>query len=1037
MTTYKYSVPWLEMEAAASRAVPRAEWEGFCDKLGTVLPTVNLPETDLTPAVAFKGGLLAEHPGFQKAEIYRAMKYVRGPLRGKAKKMVAGLVRRVADERRVLNDLKGVHAAYLELGDWATNRESSYAHDTAKWAVTVAAATMFGHTTNDRTDPTATAAKATLLTSAYYKELVHACQVVEAVKLLKSARHSSKVKKLTAAYGLNPEESSALRIRNRRAARAVLPAGFPQVEFWASSVWLKTTHGTAILPTGDMQRLEQYAVATMNMTAVMIFKAAIEMTDPSADLAWMRKEFREMSTAVVTVPKDADVHVCRAYMQAYKAALATHAGRADAAADAYSELVAMPYATKSGAVRHFSELREMTVGRIEDLGKVHKALPASTSLGAATAYGRYVKARQENPRRPVDATRPPLDPDLFEKCLRDEVAVALRKKDESLAVTLVDPLQPPAWYRPWVDRKVVPARPGWSRALNLRGSAIAPARSDYAAGTFKDSALAPDQCPPDGATVAPKEHTNMALRRFVSMDYPTQAMAAAALLSTHNRATKADQKSENYKDPLRLFYEATLLDRMGVSWTESAIYSVAKHHPCYMLGKSPQDQQAKAREMIGPAIGGRTKRFFSFDVSNWSAGMAARVQKISGSLWAEVFDDPAVGCAYNCMAGATVYVQKHGVLAGFVSPTANFEGYDGKAMTMVHLALMAATVQRTRQTTNEEDLSVELLTYIDDGAAALELPTRTAEATFSEFMTCAEEVYGAERFVLHALKCLPSDRMFTFLNEVYYAGAHEVSATKAALRIASEPKQEHDSLPDRVMTLSSGTQGAVQAGLPNVVAALFCYYLVALELTTWVRHPKEMTSASPVAVALMIASPAAYYGLAVPSPRGFDKTGKGASISEGVAAMQSFALAYPAAKRVVIKRLRTPLPTRTGAAILRNPTGTSGLSVLRTNRISAALAEVAPSTAVNPVAQKVMRPLATFDAESYARALFGNSTTLSATAIQMAWKACPLSNAEAWLAKFRSSKTVASFIGRGRMRAIMRLQREDAARAFAIAFAAM
>jgi hypothetical protein len=389
------------------------------------------------------------------------------------------------------------------------------------------------------------------------------------------------------------------------------------------------------------------------------------------------------------------------------------------------------------------------------------------------------------------------------------------------------------------------------------------------------------------------------------------------------------------------------------------------------------------------------------------------------------------------MANSTVYVQKHGILAGYVSPTANFEGYDGKAMTMVHLALMSATVQRTRQVTQNPDISVQLMTYIDDGAAALELPTAPAEAIFEEFMKSAEEVYGAERFVLHALKCLPSDRMFIFLNEVYYGGAHEVSATKAALRIASEPKQEHDSLPDRIMTLSSGAQGAVQAGLPNVVAGLFCYFLVALELTTWVRHPNEMIAASPVAVALMIASPAAYYGLAVPSPRGFDKTGKGASISEGIAAMQSFALAYPAAKRVVVKRLRTPLPARSAVAILRNPTGTSGLSVLRTNRVSAALAEVAPSIAVNPVARMVMRPLATFDAEAYATALFGNTTTVSATAIQMAWKACPLSNAEAWLAKFRSSKTVASFIGRGKMREIMRLQRDDARRAFSIAFAAM
>merc|ERR1711957_1086753 len=96
---------------------------------------------------------------------------------------------------------------------------------------------------------------------------------------------------------------------------------------------------------------------------------------------------------------------------------------------------------------------------------------------------------------------------------------------------------------------------------------------------------------------------------------------------------------------------------MGVSYTEAAIYSVAKFHPCYMLGKSPMDQQAKAREMISPAEGGEVKRFFSFDVSNWSAGMSRSVQVASGALWAEVFDSVTVGSAYNAMAGSTVYAQ--------------------------------------------------------------------------------------------------------------------------------------------------------------------------------------------------------------------------------------------------------------------------------------------------------------------------------------------------------------------------------------------
>lgn len=735
----------------------------------------------------------------------------------------------------------------------------------------------------------------------------------------------------------------------------------------------------------------------------------------------------------MSVPPGEEVHVCRAYMQAYVAALAGHAGLEAARKAAVAELMAMPYVEETGAVAHYARLAPLTVGEIVNLGKIHKVLPASAAMGAATAFARATKAASENPARAAEAGRPPLDPDLFRKCLRDEVARALRLKHASLALKLKDPTREPKWYAAWRDRRVVPRIAGWSDSLDLRGSAVPPARSDYAPGTFKDSTLCPDEVPSTPSELPAVEDTSMVIRRFLGANYPTQKEAQDHLLVKNPRVARSDQKPENYKHPLRLFYIATLQDRMGVSWTEAAIYSVAKYHPCYMLGRPPSAQQHRARSMIEPAVGGLAKRFFSFDLSNWSAGMAAKVQRESGELWAEVFDDPRVGKAYATMAGTTVYIQKHGALAGYTSHTANFEGYDGKAMTMVHLALMSAVVARTREVTQNDDFAVELMTYIDDGAAAVEAPKDDINAVFREFMVSAEEVYGAERFVLHATKCLPSDRMFTFLNEVYYAGAHEVSATKAAMRIAAEPKEEHDSIADRVMVLSAGTQGAVSAGLNAVVGAVFCYFLTALELQTWVARSEWLRAASPVSVALFILSPTAYYGLALPSPVGFDKTGKGASLSEGIAAMQSAARAFPDLQPVVVARLRKPLPKRSYEAILRNPLGHAGHSVIRTNRVAIAVREALAGATLNPTAAAVMGPSYTFPTESFGRALLGGSSTIAASAVTLAWKATPMPLAEAWVSKFETSRSIARLIGRAALRRIARAHRTDAKRAIAIA----
>jgi hypothetical protein len=339
-------------------------------------------------------------------------------------------------------------------------------------------------------------------------------------------------------------------------------------------------------------------------------------------------------------------------------------------------------------------------------------------------------------------------------------------------------------------------------------------------------------------------------------------------------------------------------------------------------------------------------------------------------------------------------------------------------MTFMHISLMSAVVQRTREITGEVDLAATMMTYVDDGASTLEVPTSRAARIEKEFVECSEEVYGFERFVLHAHKCLVSDRMLRFLNEVYYAGTHVVSETKAAMKIASEPREEHESLIDRVMVLTSGTQGAVQSGLDKNVAALFCYFLIALELREWAPRAHPMFTVSPVAFSLYLVSPAAYGGLAVPSPVGFGKTGKGASLSEGVAAMQSAAMAYPATAKRVIKLFRTPLPARSPIAILRNPTGCAGLSLLRTNRISTALSDRLTEIVMNPVAMSVIEPLKTVDANGYARAFLASNTTMSAAVIQMAWKQCPLSLAEAWIAKFESSRTIATVLGPKVFRAI-------------------
>lgn len=1036
MTTYKYSVPWLEFETAIAPVTTIEEWSALSSSLDTVIPHVDLPGDDEIAPVRLTGGVVRPVPGPDERKVYRALKKSRKPPRSRARAQLRGLFELAVSAPVQKVDLQAVHAAYLELVAWAEEHPTSHAKREATWAVKVATATAFAQVHNCKMDPVRSKLKMDLIDSVGPEAVQVAFQVWEAVRLVKRVRHSAKAARHTALYAKSdaPSDKRRSRAAIRATARSMVPASFPTVEFWAGRVAMHSSRGLLLMSTGDLQRLEQYAAAIMNISVVLMFRGGVTLQDPTDALAWVTAEAKRMSEGCLTVGRGQEVHVARAYMQAYEVALASKSGRRSSRSHASDTLGGMPHAEACGAVGHAAKLCGMPIDDIVNLGKVHKALPPTSSLGAATAYARYVKARDQNPQTFVAAGRPSIPPDFVKTCMRDEAARALRIMDETKAITLKDPANEPAWFADWRDRKVVPSFPGWSLSLRLRGEARVPARSDRSPATFKDSALAPDEEPVAAWDVAPKTHANMALRRFTDPDYPTVMAAFDNLLVASARHAKSDQKPENYKDPLRLFYEAVLIDRLGVSWAEDAVYSVAQHHPCYMLGKKPRDVQQRARSMVAPAAPGHAKIHDTYDVSNWSAGMAEKIQRDSGELWAEIFDDKRVGSAYNTMAGTTVFIQKHGVLGGYVSPFANFEGYDGKAMTFMHIGLMSAVVQRTRANLGQPDLKATMMTYIDDGASTLEVPARTAPGTETEFLLSSEEIYGHERFILHASKGLVSDRMLKFLNEVYYAGTHIVCSTKAAMKVASEPREEHDSLVDRTMTLSSGTQGAVQAGLDKVEAALFCYFLAALELREWAPRDTPMHSVAPVAVALYLISPAAYGGLALPSPVGFGKTGKGASLSEGMAAMQSCAIAYPATKKRVLALFRTPLPARSAAAIMRNPTGCAGLSLLRTNRIALALSQKLEEIVENSVAKQVMDPMWTVDVEGYAKAFLESNATMSATAIQMAWKQCPVSLAEAWIAKFETSRTISSVLGPRVFRAIVWDQRQDAKASMRVAF---
>lgn len=166
--------------------------------------------------------------------------------------------------------------------------------------------------------------------------------------------------------------------------------------------------------------------------------------------------------------------------------------------------------------------------------------------------------------------------------------------------------------------------------------------------------------------------------------------------------------------------------------------------------------------------------------------------------------------------GSTIYADNAGFFAHYQNSGANLEGYNGKEMTALHIAIMVESVKRLRRRfpeIGERTLRIMLLSYIDDGVARLDLPRGIAAEVFAAYKATVVTTWAEFGFEVDMMKSFPSDRFFEFLNEAYFAGRHLAHGVKAAMRITSDPFEDHESLPERVAKLASGSRGAIASGL--------------------------------------------------------------------------------------------------------------------------------------------------------------------------------------------------------------------------------
>jgi len=734
------------------------------------------------------------------------------------------------------------------------------------------------------------------------------------------------------------------------------------------------------------------------------------------------------------VPQGDEVYTCKGLKRAFGAYLGELAGPmcASETVELWAEALSTKHADSGILTAWVGAIRPWSASTAFNLGKVYKLCPAPDASPALTLLERHEMVTNRNVMDPAVSAS-------FEVALRDQILRAYIRTPGT-RLTLRNEAVRPSWWAAYRDQRFedVPTTEIHTY-LAWEGTAVMPSRSPQDPGVWKDSGLGWDTVDESQDPERAGHKGNMLMRMVFDKDCPMPGVRHIVQEHVH----KIDTKPEGHKDPARGIYSGNIKERLNQSWMEAAVEAVAHYHPAYMIGAD-----AEVREDRVKALTDRVHEhdqlavYYSFDISGWSPRMPPEAQRISHGIWAELYDEVLFRTAHTINEGSKVYMNKGGYTGWFVNPGANFEGYNGKEMTMILIALMGRTVEVWRAMLILNGLASEreagmlaamLLAYIDDGLAKLVLPRARAAGMFELFKQCTVTEFGKCGYNIEVSKCYPSDRFAVFLNEPYLAGRHVVHGTRAAMTICAENTEPHTTLIERVTSASTGCRGAVTAGLDGLAGTMLQAFHTYRHIQEWVRWP------DPVSAAIWSNLPRAWGGLGLPSTLQLSTSGGGASTEESVYTMQQWARINPSARRVFLSCARSEMAERSSMGTLTSPLGgrlAEGpmIDTRVPEAVRTALSAISKEGRLSPLALEFLAYASQDSLGDYAAALVPmmKGAVLQEQLLLDLASAHPHAIFSAFARRVEKSATLIKLVGFRTVNRLIRENRKDAARSYRV-----
>lgn len=737
---------------------------------------------------------------------------------------------------------------------------------------------------------------------------------------------------------------------------------------------LQTPRRSYVLGMSDWRKVIIVVTGFRNYIAGLCADAAVgtvaQIAANSRTVSAVYIAFRDAVAAGALLETTEHLHMAKMYKGVLAHVKANIAGERAAthAETLLADVKASPvYAKCSKAVREYIGMcKGLDPKNALAAAKIFRLFPPPDVWMARALRNRWEKASAVHQADPADI--PALEDALT------EVILTARCYDKSVKLRLKDDYNRPSWWNAYVsgDYDAVP-KADLAKHVVSTGIVELTKRSKYDPSVWKDSALGLDTFALAMLDDGDKNLKNMLSRMLYDKRCPMPDEVSAVF----EELSAVMLKPESHKE--RIAYMNNLASRFKQSITEATVSAVMKPHPSFAPVKSGNERDLIFEGMSSPpprvSDEPMTKRysgdywvtlFYSFDITGWSENMCANIQEASHRVWDKVCGTTAFSETSSNHHKAKVYMNNGGVKAWYRNGGANFEGYNGKEMTTLHIAIMTLAVRELRRKCPDVPssmLKIVLQAYIDDGVCKMTLPSRISDRVFREWEDVVSNTWKKYGFSIEAKKSFPSYYYFEFLGEEFMAGRQLASGSKAAMRITAEPFDYWESLPERCMKIASACRGASSSGLPSLSAVIVQSYFTSMEVARWVRIQESS------ATAFWLLCPRILGGMGIPGIMQQSANASGAAGEEGMATIHAWAssgqnAAVEAAYDAVVRR---GFAARTESEIFASPLGgTVSGPTMDTNPLAAEIQKGLAREAADGKLSELGKVLATVkDDESY------------------------------------------------------------------------